>query len=116
MAKSRSIFKLSGTLKGITHVSSTAYGDHVRAARGTYTPVTLNESFKESGKALQLSNVFAKLIKDALDPYRANFKDGTLWRRLVSHFRQQLKDNNNGVDFRSLLGFQCIRTICLKGW
>ena len=46
---------------------------------------------KAHGKRLRKSNIPAKLIMDALQPFRENFKGGMLWQRLVKHFAAQAK-------------------------
>jgi len=101
MAKSNSILKIQGTLQGNTFVKSKAYGDHVRAARGTHKPAVVNEALQESSRKIQEANVPAKMLKDALDPYRQHFKGGSLWQRLVSVFRAQLRTTGT-IDFTAL--------------
>jgi hypothetical protein len=46
---------------------------------------------KAHGRRLRKSTIPAKLIIDALQPYRENFRGGMLWQRLVSHFALQAK-------------------------
>ena len=67
MAKSKSLLNLQGTIAGLTFVKSGAYGDHVRAERGTYKPATINASLKKEGKMIVMANLPAKIIKDAID-------------------------------------------------
>jgi hypothetical protein len=105
MAKSQSLFKLQGTIGGLTFVSSRAYGDHVRARRGTYKPAEINASLRQEGKMVVMANVPAKIFKDAIDPYRGKFLGGTLWSRLVSFFRKQLKTEGK-FDFTKLNRFE----------
>jgi len=91
MAKVRSILNLSGTLSGMTFVDSKAYGAHARAKRGTYKPVILAEGMKESAAVQTQVNLMAKVIFDAVNHFMPGFKDGKLWSRLLSVFRQQKK-------------------------
>jgi hypothetical protein len=105
MAKSQSLFKLQGSIGGLTFVSSRAYGDHVRARRGTYKPAKVNASLKQEVKMVVMANVPAKIVKDAIDPYRGDFLGGTLWSRLVSFFRRQLKTEGQ-FDFSKLKRFE----------
>lgn len=91
MAKVRSILKLSGTLSGMTFVDSNTYGAHARAKRGTYKPITLAEGMKESAAVQTQVNLMAKIIFDAVNGFAPGFKDGKLWTRLLSVFRQQKK-------------------------
>jgi hypothetical protein len=105
MAKSQSIIKLQGTLGELTYVQSRAYGDHVRAKRGTYKPAKVNASLKKEGKMVLMANVPAKIFKDAIDPYRGGISGGTLWPRLVSLFRKQLKTDGK-FDFSKVKRFE----------
>ncbi len=72
-------------------VKSKAYGEHERAPRGTKSKAVLNKAMKAHGKRLRESTAPAKLIMDALQPFRENFKGGMLWQRLVKHFAAQAK-------------------------
>lgn len=103
MAKIDSLIHFSGTLQGLTRVRSKSYKDHVRAARKKGTPV--NAAFRQSGKEMVRANVPAKLIKDALDPYRGDFKCGRFWSRLVSLFKGQIKQKGR-IDFQVLEGME----------
>ncbi len=92
MAKLGTDIPFSGTYKGVTKVNSHSYGAHVRAARGSVTKAEVNDAMKEHGKRLVASNVPAKLIHDALQPFRTNFTGGLLWQYLVKHFAGQKKN------------------------
>jgi hypothetical protein len=105
MAKSDSVINLRGTFRGITFVKSATYGDHIRAARGSHKKAEVNEAFKKESKRLQSANVPAKIIKDAIDPYRSDFTGGLLWQRLVSIFRKQLRDHGS-IDFGKIKPFE----------
>ena len=72
-------------------MNSKAYGRHERAPRGSRTKAVLNSAMKAHGRRLRHSNIPAKLIMDALQPFRENFKGGMLWQRLVKHFAAQAK-------------------------
>jgi hypothetical protein len=72
-------------------VESKAYGRHTRAPRGSKSRAVLNPAMKAHGRRLRKSNIPAKLIMDALQPFRENFKGGMLWQRLVKHFAGQAK-------------------------
>jgi hypothetical protein len=100
LAKLNSLFRYDGTFGGVTVVRSRAYGDHIRKAR---TKFTLSEEMKRSTEKLKLANVYAKAFKDAIDPYRRDFRDGQLWQRLVSLFKTQLSKEGK-VDFKILDG------------
>lgn len=75
-------------------VNSKAYGTHERAARGSKSRAVLNRAMKAHGKRLRESTIPAKLIMDALQLFRENFKGGMLWQRLVKHFAAQAKDGS----------------------
>lgn len=77
--------------KGKVKVKSKAYGDHERAARGTYNEAPLNDAMEQHGERLRRSNSPAKLIHDALAPFRRNFTGGLFWQFLVKHFAAQAK-------------------------
>ncbi len=72
-------------------MNSKAYGRHERAPRGSKSKAVLNRAMKAHGKRLRQSNIPAKLIMDALQPFRENFKGGMIWQRLVKHFAAQAK-------------------------
>lgn len=104
MAKEKSLINIQGTFQGKTFVDSRSYGKHVRSPRGTFTPAVLNDACKEAGKSIVSSNISAKILKDAVDPLRADFKDGSLWSRLISHF--STKTDKLNPDFLTLAGFE----------
>jgi hypothetical protein len=76
--------------KGKIKVNSKTYGDHLRAVRGSGIRVEVNSVMKENGRRMIGSNAPAKLIFDALKPFRENFKGGLFWQDLVKHFTRQL--------------------------
>jgi hypothetical protein len=89
MARSVStVFKFQGTLGEVTFVKSRRYKPHARMKRGTYTPITINETLKESKELLMHCNGNARLI---FQPLREEHRDGTLWSRLLSMFFKQAK-------------------------
>lgn len=105
MAKENSIISLRGTFENMTHVQSKTYGKHVRAARGTHKPAVINAAFKKAASEMSLSNLPAKLIKDALEPFRKDFKGGLLWQKLVSLFMMQYKVSG-GFNFSELQNWE----------
>jgi hypothetical protein len=92
MAKSRSTKKNRKGPPVMITVDSRAYGKHERAARGTWKKAKLNDAMKGHSERLIGSNTPAKLILDALQPYRTNFKGGLIWQKLVKHFARQAKE------------------------
>jgi hypothetical protein len=100
MAKLDGVFKYDGTFQDVTSVNSRAYGAHIRKARKTFK---LNDEMKLSSGVIQKANVYAKTFKDAIDPYRRDFRDGQLWQRLVSIFKKQLQ-KKGAADFSVLEG------------
>lgn len=105
MAKTYSIITtgFQGTLGGVTFVRSRRYGKHARAARGSIKPATLNDRMKESSERMAAANIPAKLIFDAL---KEDHKDGTLWIRLLSIYRKQVKEGL-GPDIQCLAKLEC---------
>jgi hypothetical protein len=101
MAKMRSIFKIQGTLMGVTMVNSKRYGRYVRAARGTWKEANVNKAFKEASMHLQAARVPAQIIKNAIALHRECFEGGYLWQRLLSLFCRQHKQNG-AFDFFAL--------------
>lgn len=104
MAKTNNLVTkgLQGTLENLTFVNSKAYGDHVRNRRGTFKPAVLNETMEESKKRLLQVNETASLIFKSI----CEHKDGTLWPRLLSKLRRQLKETNHN-DVHCLLNMEC---------
>lgn len=105
MAKSKSKISPADVPPGMTLVRSRAYGDHVRAKRGTYKKVRLNAALKKGTLLVGEANAAAKLFKDALDPYRKGLIDKSLWPNLLSMFRRQ-QTKNGIVDFSQLKPFE----------
>lgn len=95
MAKAKRKFKLSRTVNGITYVNSATYQPHVRAERGTYTPISLAEGMKKSATDQTQANLMAKIVFDAVNKFAPGFKDGKLWSRLVSIFRFMVKEKKS---------------------
>ena len=87
-------------------VDSVAYGRHNRAPRGSKSKAVVNPAMKAHGWRLRKSNIPAKLIMDALQPFRENFKGGMLWQRLVKHFAAQAKEGDaysvTGIEYWDL--------------
>jgi hypothetical protein len=76
-------------------VKSKTYGEHHRAQRGSNSRAVLNSAMKAHGRRLRKSNMPAKLILDALKPFRDNFKGGLIWQKLVKHFAAQAKQGES---------------------
>jgi hypothetical protein len=93
---------LQGTLQNMTFVNSKAYGDHVRNPRGTFKPAVLNETMEQSKTRLLQVNETASLIFKSI----CEHKDGTLWPRLLSTLRRQLKETNHN-NVHCLLNMEC---------
>jgi hypothetical protein len=89
MAKVTSLITLKGTIGNMTFVKSPTYGDHIRAKRGTHKKAEMNAACKRQSKKLVKGNTPAKIIKDAIDPYRQDFREGKMWQRLVSAVQKQ---------------------------
>lgn len=94
---------LKGTLDNMTFVNSKAYGDHVRRKRGTVKPAVLNEAMVQSKDRLLQVNETARLIFNSI---RNEHKDGSLWTRILSALRRQLKETNDN-SVTCLLNLEC---------
>jgi hypothetical protein len=91
MAKSKSAKKKRRYPPVMITVKSKTYGTHERAARGSWKKAKLNDAMKGHSERMIGSNAPAKLILDALAPFRTNFKGGQLWQKLLKHFALQAK-------------------------
>ncbi|MEJ1241970.1 hypothetical protein WBG78_27740 [Chryseolinea sp. T2] len=96
MAKQDSLFKYQGTFRKVTQVNSKTWGEHLRAARGTYKKAELNDAFKKSAAETPIANILAKTIKDLFLPHMNDFKDGRMWSRMLSIFKLQLSKEVDG--------------------
>ena len=70
MAKSKRKISLADVPPGMILVRSRAYGDHVRAKRGTHKKAKLNPALKKGSIFISEANAAAKLFRDAIEPYR----------------------------------------------
>ena len=113
MAKMNPMFSYHGTYNNVTEVHSKLYGRHMRKARGTNKPALLNEAFQKSVSLNQLANPVAKVVKDALDPFREGFQDGSMWGRLVGLFKKHFRQNVN-LDLSILEDFELYDKIYLS--
>lgn len=104
MAKRIPKIRMEGPYVVLRLVKSRKYGDHYRAARGTYKKAKLNAACKKNGKELLRANGPAKMIQDALRPYRIGFYDGTMWSRLLK-LMKKAQGGKKSVDFNMLRRF-----------
>lgn len=95
MAKRRKDFPGHPPPAGMIKVNSDTYGYHLRAARGSKSRAELNDAMKKHGRRLLASAVPAKLIRDALIPFRSNFTGGQIWQKLLKHFALQAKEGRD---------------------
>ena len=95
MAKRRKVFPGHTPPAGMINVDSKAYGPHLRATRGSKSRAELNDAMKKHGQRLLASAIPAKLIRDALIPFRTNFTGGQLWQKLMKHFARQAKEGRD---------------------
>lgn len=77
--------------EGYTVVNSPKYGRHVRAKRGTHTPLVVTETMKKAGELVRSANAHAKVINDAFKPFCTDIRDTERWTRLVVLFRKALR-------------------------
>lgn len=105
MSKSKSKISLADVPPGMVLVRSRAYGDHLRAKRGTYKKARLNAALKKGTVLIGEANAAAKLFKDTIDPYREDLIETSLWPKLLSMFRRQQTETGM-IDFGQLKPFE----------
>ena len=105
MAKSKRRISPADVPPGMILVRSRAYGDHLRAKRGTYKEAKLNPAFEKGTVFVIEANAAAKLFQDAVEPYRKGLVDKSLWQNLLSMFRLQ-QTETGAVDFSQLKPFE----------
>lgn len=105
MAKVNSLITVLGTIDGHTYVKSPTYGNHIRAARGTRKKAGLNPACQEQSEKLVKSNLPARIIRDAINPYRKDFYYGQLWQKLVSYTNDVL-EKDSAFDFSRFRPFE----------
>lgn len=89
MAKvKRALIHFSGTLGGITFVQG-RYGAHVRAARGTHKPATINDSLEHQVSLNTIVARPAQLLLNFLKQYAPGFKKSDLWQDMMSLMRKR---------------------------
>ena len=74
-------------------VKSRAYGVHTRAARGSKTPVGINDAFKDHVTKTVVINSVAKRVHDLLKHCGKPFKDAMLWQVMLSRMRKAKSDD-----------------------
>lgn len=105
MTKSKTKISLSDVPPGMILVRSRAYGDHVRAKRGTYKKARLNAALRKGTVLIGEANAAAKLFKDTIEPYRKDLIEKSIWPNLLSMFRRQQTETGI-VDFSRLKPFE----------
>lgn len=82
----------------VVQVNSRTYGKHIRAARGSKTPATINVVLAAHAEKTSVINSAAKAVYDVLKFYSGNFREGQLWQNILGRMRKA-KD----IDFENLL-------------
>lgn len=103
--KSKSRISPADVPPGMILVKSRAYGDHLRAKRGTHKKARLNAALKKGTVFVREANAAAKLFRDAIEPYRKDIADKLLWPNLLKMFRLQ-QTKTGRVDFSQLEPFE----------
>lgn len=101
--KRRSRIKRRDVKEGKIFVDSKRYGGHERAAKFTYTPVSINDTFRTNADRTKL---FTQLAKTIHGPLREERIDGGLWSRIMKLFFNSAKDTGK-VAPECLLGLEC---------
>jgi hypothetical protein len=76
-------------IPGKIKVDSKTYGVHFRAPRGSKKEAKLNPRMQEANRLTLSTNAPARLINEALKPFRENFKGGLFFQFLQQHFNAQ---------------------------
>jgi hypothetical protein len=76
----------------VVFVNSKTYGNHVRAARGTYTKVKVNTALNDNANKMALVVKKAKPIYGLLKHYCGDFKETQLWQNLISRMHKSKTD------------------------
>ena len=74
-------------------VKSRAYGEHTRAARGSKTPVRLNEAFEKHKAKTVVVNSTARRVHHSLKMFSGDFKEAMLWQAMLSRMRKAASDD-----------------------
>ncbi len=84
MAKAkRSLLGLSGTIGGLTHVQSGAYGYHVRLPRGTIKPAHVNNVLEQNAGRAKKVTAFAKQLHYCFKDMAKDFIQRQLWQAML---------------------------------
>jgi|GEM_PF-1655678 len=113
MAKQTGIFKLQGTLAGLTLVESAAYDDHVRRARGTVKEAKVNEVLQGNADHAKPVNAFNSPLLRLFKTLDRGFAQGNLWSRMNGRmFRakgmkvEKMLDALNGIEINERYPFE----------
>lgn len=87
MAKKKAVSAKKLMPAGKVVVKSLAYGVHERAARGSKTPVVINEVLQKNVAKTAIVAAMAKRVHDLLKICGANFKENMLWQEMLSKMR-----------------------------
>ena len=74
-------------------VKSRAYGIHMRAARGSKTPVEVNKVLKKNAAKTVVINAAAKRVNDLLKGCGKPFKEAMLWQGMLGRMRKAASDD-----------------------
>lgn len=106
MAKyKKSLFRLQGTLSGLTFVDSAAYGAHTRLPRGTHKKAKLNPSFKTNTELIKPVTSVAKLLLPCYREIGDGFTQSDIWQQLMRPLFKP-KDGRVAVMLKCLEGLE----------
>lgn len=97
MAKKKAAIKKKLIPPREVRVKSRAYGEHTRAARGSKTPVGLNEVFAKYNAKTVAVNATAKRIHDLIKHCGKSFKEAGLWQVMLSRMRKATAEDVMGM-------------------
>ncbi len=85
--------ELKGTLGGLTYIRSSKYGNHVRAARGTFTKTGCNDVLSKNAGRTGLLNAAMSPVYQFLKTYYSGCTGNELWPEMLR--RARLADAND---------------------
>ena len=92
------------SIKIIT-VHSRTYGEHTRAARGSFTPAPLNEVLARRSKELGVITGFASEVHHLLKVYAGAFKENMFWQNMLQRLHR-VTDITPAAMLQSLAGLE----------
>ena len=97
MAKKKTVAAKKLMPAGKVVVKSRTYGVHERAARGSKTPVAINEVLQKNVAKTVVVTGVAKRVHDLLKICGEHFKETMLWQEMLGRMRKAASDDMMGL-------------------